>query len=69
MVGENTHLSGLGGDVDLDTKCGRRIVSNEREQMTVRQGPPSWCREIEDRKHVHAGRLENGLKRRLLVSH
>jgi hypothetical protein len=55
VVGEDTHFSGLGGDVDLDTVGGgRQYAFKSCSELSV----------VDERgvgRHVHAGRLEDSL--------
>lgn len=55
VVGEDTHFSGLGGDVDLDTVGGGRqyAFKPSSELPIVNEGGVG--------RHVHVGRLEDSL--------
>jgi hypothetical protein len=57
VVGEDTHLSGLGGDVDLDTR-------SKDSSVTARHGDNDGrlcAAASEGEGDIHAGRSEDGL--------
>jgi hypothetical protein len=57
VVGEDTHLSGLGGDVNLNT-------GSEDSSVTARHGNNdgrSCAAASEGEGNIHAGRSEDGL--------